>query len=156
MFSAPMLELHQTIPPLTARTPTGHVVRAWDYKPKKNVVVAFLHADCRRCEHFLLRCAESAVQLTEREAVALVIFSEVPPAALTGNLPREVVAAAEMGGHAQRDYLGKDAFGPAGQQRVGVFVADRYGELVAQWVGGDDALPGIGDALSWLSRIEEP
>jgi hypothetical protein len=130
------------------------MVRAWHYKQKKNLVIAFLHAGCRRCEHFLVRLAERAAELADHEAVALVIFSE-PPAPSTQNLPSEIVIAADASGRAQRAYLGEDAFGPAGQQRLGVFIADRYGELYAQWAGrSEDSLPGVDDALGWLGQIQ--
>jgi len=29
------------IPPVTARTAEGRIVRAWDYKQKRNLVIAF-------------------------------------------------------------------------------------------------------------------
>jgi hypothetical protein len=148
------LELRQMIPPLAARTLAGAMVRAWDYKQKKALLIAFLHADCPRCARFLEQLYERAAELAEREAVALVIFSEVPPAALTGSLPAHIVIATDMSGQAQHAFLGEEVFGPAGQQLVGVFVADRYGELFAQWVGGDSALPGVPEALSWLAQIQ--
>lgn len=149
-----MLHLRQMIPPLTARSPDGRTVQAWDYKQKKNLLIVFLHADCRPCEHFVARLGEHAAELAEREAIALVIFSEVPAAMLSDNLPPQVVVATDMSGHAQHAYLGNGAFGPAGQDRVGVFVADRYGQLYAQWAGGDEALPGVPEALSWLAQIQ--
>src|SRR3989454_10285410 len=113
---------HQT-PPLTARTPAGHTVRAWDYKQKKTLVVALLHAGCRRCEDFLNKLAARAAELAERETVALVVFAEAPRAMLSENLPAQILLAADMSGRSQRAYLGEDAFGSSGQQRVGVFVA---------------------------------
>ena len=36
-----MLTLRQLIPPLTARTAAGDTVRAWDYKQKRNLAIAF-------------------------------------------------------------------------------------------------------------------
>jgi hypothetical protein len=148
------LRLRQIIPPLTARTSSGQTVRAWDFKQKKNLVTAFLHAGCRRCEGFAEKLVARAAELAEREAVALVVFPE-PPAPVIGALPAQIIVAADMSGRSQRAYLGEDAFGPAGLERVGVFVADRYGELYAQWVGREEgALPGIGEILSWLSQIE--
>lgn len=139
---------------MTARTAAGETLRAWDYKQKKNLVIAFLHAGCPRCEHFLERLAARAAELAEREAMALVVFPE-PPALTIGSLPAQIVLGADVSGRSQRAYLGEDAFGPAGLERVGVFVADRYGELYAQWVGREEgAVPGIGEVLSWLSQIE--
>lgn len=134
--------------------PSGQTVRAWDFKQKKNLVTAFLHAGCRRCEGFVEKLVARAAELAEREAVALVVFPE-PPALAIGALPSQIIVAADVSGRSQCAYLGEDAFGPAGLERVGVFVADRYGELYAQWVGREEgALPGIGEILSWLSQIE--
>ena len=149
-----VLKLRQIVPPLGARTTAGQIVRAWDFKQKKALLIAFLHADCTRCARFVAQLRERATELAEREAVALVIFSEVPLAAMSDSLPKHVVMATDMSGQAQHAFLGEEVFGPAGQQQIGVFVADRYGELFAQWVGGDDALPGVPEALSWLAQIQ--
>lgn len=153
-----MLKRRQMIPPLTARAVDGRTVQAWDYKQKKNLVIAFLHVDCPLCEQFLARLAERAADLAEREAVALVIFSATPSALLVEGLPREIVVATDVSGHAQRAFLGQDADGTArqpGTAGVGVFVTDRYGELFAQWTGAsDDALPAVGETLSWLAQIQ--
>jgi len=150
-----VLQTRQIIPPLTARTPAGQTVQAWDFKQKKNLVIAFLHAGCTRCEDFLERLRERAPALAELEAVALVIFSEPPPAKLAEGGGANVVVAADVSGRSQRAFLGEDAFGPAGQELLGVFVCDRYAELYAQWTGrGEEALPGIENVLSWLGQIE--
>jgi len=139
---------------LTVRTPQGRVLQAWDYKQKKSLWINFLHAGCRRCGDFLERVTACAAELDDREAVALVVFSE-PTTASAQNLPPQIVVAADPSGRAQRAYLGEDAFGPAGQQKLGVFVADRYGELYAQWVGrNEEALPGAHEVLGWLAQIQ--
>ena len=148
-----MLRTRQLVPPLTARTPSGQTIRAWDYKQKKNLLIAFLHAGCRPCEVFLSKLAARPADLAEQEAVAIVVFAEAPLA--LENLPAQVVVAADMSGRSQRAYLGEEAFGPAGLERLGVFVADRYGELYAQWVArNDDGLPGVGELLEWLGQIQ--
>lgn len=150
-----LLKTQQLIPPLTARTAAGQTIRAWDYKQKKNLVIAFLHAGCWRCEAFLGKLATHAADLDEREALVLVVFAESPFALESGNLPAQVLVAADMAGRSQRAYLGEGAFGPAGQERVGVFVADRYGELYAQWVArNEDGLPGVTEVLEWLGQIQ--
>jgi hypothetical protein len=149
-----VLKVRQIIPPLTARTLTGRILHAWDYKQKKSLLISFLHAGCRRCEDFVARLVACAAELTDREAVALVIFSE-PPLTVAQDLPAQIVVATDSSGRAQRAYLGEDAFGPLGQQKLGVFVADRYGELYAQWVGAsEEALPGAHEVLGWLAQIQ--
>lgn len=146
------MKLRQMIPPLAARSLAGRTVQAGDYKQKKSLVIAFLHDDCPRCEDYLARLAARAAELAEREAAALVIFSVVPSARLTDGLPREIVAAVEMSGHAQREFLGREVAAAGG---LGVLVTDRYGELHAQWSGAnEDALPAIGDVLARLAQVQ--
>jgi peroxiredoxin len=148
-----MLKLRQIIPPLTARAADGRVVQAWDFKQKYSLAIVFLHAGCRSCADYLERLRENAAEMKEREAVALVIFSEAPSS--RENFPAQIVVAADVSGKSQRAFLGEDAFGPAGQSRVGVFVTDRYGELRAQWSAPhEDALPQPGEILEWLSQIQ--
>ncbi len=148
-----MLTRRQLIPPLTARAADGRVVQAWDYKQKRALAIVFLHAGCRRCADYLERLRENAAELKEREAVALVIFSETP--ASHENFPAQIAVAADVSGKSQRAFLGEDAFGPAGQALVGVFVTDRYGELRAQWRGPhEDALPQVAEIFSTLGHIQ--
>ena len=148
------LLLRQLIPPVTARAADGAIVRAWDYKQKCNLVIAFLHADCARCEEWLAQLAARAADLGERDAVCLVIYAEAPPRA-SGLVESPMIAAADVTGHSQRAFLGRDAFGPAGLDRVGVFVTDRYGELYAQWVVRDAGkLPASAEILSTLWQIQ--
>lgn len=149
------LKLRQVIPPLTARAPSGRVVRAWDYKQKKSLAIAFLHSGCARCEEWFGSLAARAGEFAERDAIALVIFSETPPPGFSDALPPQVIVAADVTGCAQRAYLGEEAFNPAGQTHTGVFVADRYGELFAQWAGPTDAaLPPLADVLAWLTQVQ--
>ena len=150
-----MLKVRQMIPTVTARAADGRAARAWDYKQKKNLVIAFLHTGCSGCENFLRALSGRAAELAEREAVALVIFSETPPARVVEHLPVQIVVATDMSGRSQNSFLGRDAFAAAGQRMTGVFVTDRYGELFAQWSGVDDAgLAGVGEILDWLAQIQ--
>lgn len=146
------LTLRQVIPPLTARTASGEIVRAWDFKQKKSLVVAFLHAECPRCGAYLEKLAAHCADLAERDAVSLIVFDR-PPRAV--GLPAPIVLCADISGRSQLAYLGNDAFGPAGLQQVGVFVADRYGELFAQWQAADaHGLAGVREALGWLAQVQ--
>jgi hypothetical protein len=148
------LPKRQLIPPITARTADGAIIRAWDFKQKRNLVIAFLHADCVRCEGWLGQLNARAADLSESEAMSLIIYPETPPRA-AGILTNPIIAAADVTGHSQRAFLGREAFGPAGQDRVGVFVTDRYGELYAQWVALDaDGLPIPAEILSTLWQIQ--
>src|SRR3984893_10353687 len=99
----------QLIPPLSLHTPDGRTIRAWDFKQKKNLVIAFLDADCALCAEFLRQLAVRAADLREKEAIALAVFLAPPPATLTDFLPKEVIAGWDMPGHGARAYLGEDA-----------------------------------------------
>jgi peroxiredoxin len=145
------------IPPVTARTADGRVVQAWDWKQKRSLLIAFLHADCAECEAFLARVKAEAPRLAELEATALIVLPEPPPARLADAMPPHVVLAADISGRSQRAFLGKDALDTSRQARassVGVFVTDRFGELHAQWCGGHESLPGVPDAFSWLHQVQ--
>jgi len=156
-MGAPMDEVLRTremIPLVTARAADGAIVRAWDYKQKRNLVIAFLHADCPCCDSWLAQLGAAAADLSEREAVALVIYAETPPRAAQA-LPAPLLAASDVTGHSQRAFLGQDAFSSAGLGRVGVFITDRYGELRDQWIARDgDGLPDQREILSSLWQIQ--
>jgi len=150
----PPLLLRQVIPPVTARTAEGKIIRAWDYKQKHPLVIVFLHSECGICDAWLKDLAASSAALKEYEAVALVIYSEAPPR-MFGMLTSPLIAASDVTGHSHRAFLGPEAFGPAGLDRVGVFVTDRYGDLFAQWLGRDAAaLPAVQEILDTLGVIQ--
>jgi hypothetical protein len=152
-----MLKVRQMIPPVTARAADGRVVQAWDYKQKRSLLIAFLHAECAECEAFFTRVLREAPRLAELEATALVVLPATSPARLAEGLPPQVVLAADVSGRSQRAFLGKEACEARPHLRtggVGVFVADRYGELAAQWCGGHESLPGMPDALGWLHQVQ--
>jgi peroxiredoxin len=148
-----MLPLRQLIPALTARTPAGATVRAWDYKQKKSLLIAFLHADCPLCQAFAARVASRSGEFMERDSVALLISLEQPRWGVDGSPP--VVLASDTNGRAAQEYLGTDVFGPLGLARVGLFITDRYGELFAQWEARDaDGLPPLAEAFKWLTHTQ--
>ena len=147
---ASMLPLRQLIPPLTARTPSGGAIRAWDYKQKKSLLIAFLHADCPMCQAFAARLVARSSEFAERDSAALLVSLD-PPRWGVDATP-QVVLASDTNGRAAQEYLGEEAFGPMGLARVGLFVTDRYSELYAQWEARDaDGLPPLSDAFKWLT-----
>jgi peroxiredoxin len=149
-----LLRIRQLIPPLSIHTPDGRTVRAWDYKQKKNLVIAFLDLDCGSCAEFLRDLAARAAELREREAVALVVFLEQPPRQVTDCLPAEIIVGSDMPGRAVRAFLGEDAFSARGLVRGGVFVTDRYGELSAQWPIERHKFPELAEILSVLDYVQ--
>ena len=149
-----MLRNRQLIPPLTIHTPDGHTVRAWDYKQKKNLVIAFLDTDCPPCEEFLRALVASAAALREKEATALLVFLEQPARRLTDALPSGIIAGSDIRGNSARAFLGEDPFASRGYVHDGLFVTDRYGELFAQWAIERHKFPAIADILAALDRVE--
>jgi hypothetical protein len=149
-----MLRTRQLIPPLTFHSPDGRTIRAWDFKQKKNLVIAFLDTDCAMCADFLRALAARAADLRERETVALAVYLAAPPAALTDSLPKEIIAGCDMSGYSARAYLGDDVFSARGLVLRGAFVADRYGELFAQWPIAAHKFPALEEIISSLNQIE--
>ena len=149
-----MLRNRTLIPPLSIHTPDGRVVRAWDFKQKKNLLVVFLDASCGPCEGFLQRIAAQSAALRAREAVVLVALLEAPSARLAEALPAEILVGCEMSGRAARAFLGEDALSSRGLEQRGIFVTDRYGELFWQWVSRSHEFPAVGEILSSLEHAE--
>jgi peroxiredoxin len=147
-----MLPDGSLIPPLTLRTADGRTVRAWDFKQKKSLVIAFLDAECAPCEEFLRRIAAQAAELRARETVALFVFLELPSAGFADSLPPEIVAGSDIPGRAAREFLGEDSSSFQGAARRGVFVADRYGELFAQWILRGHEFPAFPEIVRWLDH----
>jgi peroxiredoxin len=148
-----MLPLRQLIPPLTARTPVGETVRAWDYKQKKSLLIAFLHAECPLCQALAERLASRRGELIEHDSVALLVSLGAPRWGVSAT--PQLVLALDTNGRAARQYLGEDALGSAGLAQVGIFVADRYGELFAQWQAREaDKLPPVLEVFKWLAYTQ--
>jgi len=149
-----LLRNRQLVPPLTIHTPDGRTVRAWDYKQKKNLVIAFLDTDCGPCEEFLHVLVTNAPELRDKAAVALIVFLEQPARRVTDSLPPGIIVGADMPGNSARAFLGEDTFASRGFVRGGVFVTDRYGELFAQWTTERHKFPSIAEILSALDHVE--
>src|SRR4029077_19460763 len=105
-YDQAMPQTRQLIPPLSVHAPDRRTIRAWDFKQKKNLVIAFLDTDCELCADFLRKLAGRAADLREKKTVALAVFLTPPPAARTDSLPKEIVAGCDMSGYGARAYLG--------------------------------------------------
>ena len=149
-----MLRTHKLIPPLSIHTPDGRTARAWDYKQKKNLVIAFLDLECAPCAEFLRSLALRAAGLREKEAVALIVFPQQPSRQVTDSLPAEIIVGSDMPGRAAHEFLGDDAFSASGFVRSGVFVTDRYGELSAQWPIERHKFPEIAEIMRSLDYVQ--
>jgi peroxiredoxin len=149
-----MLPSNQLIPLLTVRTSQGRVVRAWDFKQKQNLVIAFLDARCLICEGFLQALALHAGDLEEREAKALLVLPQARGSSIYDSRPAEIIVGMDTDGSDIRRFLGEDALSVGGLVRRGVFVTDRYGELYDQWIVEGHEFPKIEQILSSLHSIE--
>ncbi|MGB6430148.1 MAG: hypothetical protein WBF06_06150 [Candidatus Acidiferrales bacterium] len=149
----PVLRVGQLIPPLAARAPDGTPVQAWDFRQKRNLAIVFLHSECVTCAGFLERLARRAADFPERDAAVLVVLSHLP---LPGSsLPAPLVLTADPTGNSSVHYFGKKAANAGGPGPVGVFLADRYGQLSMQWVGGEASqLPSAEEILGGLLETQ--
>lgn len=147
--------VRQQIPPLTVRSLAGKTVSAWDFKQKRNRVIALVQGNSPTTRRFVRELVAHATDWKEREAVAMIVFPEAPLPDLLGTLPAEVIAGVDTSGRSSSRYLGEGAFEPSGVMRQGVFVADRYGELYARWIiGKDGEFPTIPSIVKALDQIE--
>jgi hypothetical protein len=150
-----MLRTREIIPPLTLRSLDGRAVRAWDFKQKKNLVILFLHAGCALCEDYLRKIAGDAAAWKENGAVVLVALLGSPSRSATDFLPDNVIVGLDPSGRAANAYLGRDSLAPAGDARLGVFVTDRYGELIVRWeIETRHKFPSPSTLRAHLERIE--
>jgi hypothetical protein len=121
---------------------------------EKNLVIAFLHAECAPCSEFLVRLAAQSITWGEQNTVALVSFLDSQLGRIANDLPGEIVVGADVSGNAAVQYLGADAAFSSTSAPAGVFVADRYEELYAQWqVRMDHSFPAA-QIVSWPEHIE--
>lgn len=149
-----MLHRRQLIPPLTLSDAQGRTIRAWDFKQSKNLVIAFLDADCAVCERCVGELIKHAAELGEKEAVALLAFPQEPTSSLTASLTPGLISGTDVGGHGARAFLGAEA-SPTQQLRLrGVFVTDRYGEVSSKWVFEGHEFPDVSEVLSALDLVE--
>ena len=150
-----MLRTREIVPPLTLHSLDGRTVRAWDFKQKKNLVILFLHAGCASCEDYLRRIAADSAVWKENGAVVLVALLGSPSRAATDFLPDNVIVGLDPSGRAVDAYLGRDTLAPAGDARLGVFVTDRYSELIVQWeIVASHEFPALATLRTHLERIE--
>jgi hypothetical protein len=148
------LRPRQLIPPLTIHTADGRNVRAWDFKQKRSLVIVFLDVNCGPCEEFLRHLAQRAADLAAKDAIALVVFLEPPVRGFGERMPAGVIIGSDMSGRSARAFLGEGAISTGSRGGRGVFVADRYGELSAQWIAAQHEFPAIEDIFTTFRGIE--
>lgn len=149
-----MLQARQLIPPLTLRDSQGHETHAWDFKQTKNLVIAFVHADCVLCERFVRSLAEHARELEDKEAVVLLPFPREPSPPLSCPLPHGFIAGIDPSGRSTKAFLGEEGSPPHAGSGLGVFVTDRYGEISARWPVMGHEFPTMHEILSAVDSVE--
>lgn len=148
-----MLHKRELIPPLTVRDLCGNIVQAWDFKQRRNLVIAFLDAGCARCEAFASTLIDHAGALREKTTSTLLVSAKRPELS-PDTLPEGIVAGWDASGAGIRSFLGEDAQSGDELRRGGVFVTDRYGEIVGLWISQPHDFPRIEEILSTLTQAE--
>ena len=123
-------------------------VSLWDYKQKRNVVLAILHAGCSSCTEYIAMLRQSERLLGSCNAVTLVVLpaflKEVPAAPAS---PQVLLLA-----DPDNTMRGKLAIQPGD---VALAIADQWGEVYAAHVAADASqLPGAQAIHEWLTLIE--
>jgi len=144
----PKLKLRSLIPVFQLMSADGRAVNIWDYKSRKNMVLAFLPAsDCPECVEFLRSASNMYHRYEEENAVLLLIVrgGVESATALYDKLHPPFPILYDEIGEVTRRYT--DVV-PA------VFVADKFGELYAQWIVGPDGfLPTQKEILDVVELI---
>lgn len=148
------LRARQLIPPLTLHTSDGHTVRAWDFKQKKNLVIAFLDAECAPCEEFLSQLVQRAPDFAAHNAVALIAFLSQLRLGFAESLPPDIIVGFDVSGRSARAFLGDDATSSGSRASRGIFITDRYGELAARWLAPQHDFPSLDAVLTALRGVE--
>lgn len=126
----PKLKPRTMIPVFQLMSAEGKPVNIWDYKGRRNMVLAFLpQADCAECLDFLQSVSRMYHRYHEENAVLLAIVrGDVGSATgLYDRLhPPFPILYDEIG----------EVTGRYTDRLPAVFVADKFGELYSEWVIG--------------------
>jgi len=144
----PKLKLRAPIPVFQLMSADGRAVNIWDYKSRKNMVLAFLPGnDSPEYVEFLRSASNMYHRYEEENAVLLLIVrgGVESATALYDKLHPPFPILHDKIGEVTRRY--SDGV-PA------VFVADKFGELYAQWIIGPDGfLPTQKEILDVVELI---
>ncbi len=147
------------VPAFTLPSANHSLVRVRFYRQRQPVLLAFMHeGTCACCIQWLRSLASGAARAPETGAAILAVFpgrvAEIEPLAL--DLPG-VIPLADEGGHVTSMYLPTSHFAAPDVEAhpVGLFAIDRFGSLLARWVGSEaDALPLYGTAARSIEAAE--
>lgn len=128
------------------KTTDEREVSLTDYRGRSNLIIIF-NSRSTDCVALLRDLVSQRSSLREQQADVLVI---TPPSALRTDLPQipfPVLSDTERTVHAEYGLQsGSDSVS-------GIFIADRFGELAASYVGPDVANATSASVLKWLEFI---
>lgn len=130
----PKLTVGELMPPFTLPSTRGGNVSLWDFKELRNLVLVFLPGgDCAECEEFIHSLLDHAASYEEEWSAVLVVVrdTEWHANALLEKLHPSLPILYDKIGGVIETYT---------NCLPAVFVADRFGELLSQWIVGPGGL----------------
>lgn len=149
----PLVEPTRTIPPFALPDATGSVIRSWQFRGRRNLVLVFSGLPTDRSIDLLLNdVADERQTLADEETAVIVVVAGGPgdAGAVQARLGTPFPVLADADGSVHRRY------GATADHRPlpAVFVADRYGHLYARTLITRPAqVPAAREILDWVRFI---
>lgn len=147
------------LPAFTLEGAGGRSIRLWDYKQRRPVLLAFLHAgDCVCCRSWLHALAERQPLLDELRVVTLVVVPEPVERldAAQTELGSSMLLLSDADGAVAARYV-PDASAAAategrGRGPMALYAADRYLHCLGRWFASDgETLPELDEPLDEIA-----
>jgi len=153
---SPRLQVHQLVPPFALPAGQGKVLKLWDYKMRKNLVILFHYgSSCLPCREKLTEVAENYGEFVKLETEILAVSSEGEEnnEKLRGelNLPFPLLSYPAGRVIEKYTYWQGDNRTPS----PSVFVTNRFGTLFFQQIA--EEITGLlqgEEILKWLLFIQ--
>lgn len=139
-----LLEADQVVPgvPMTDAA-TGRPVRAWDFRHRRALVLAFLHADCAACEAYGRDLAAVREDLSGAGAEARAVL----PAGTSGDGEGALPALIDETGRAVRRFLEAPEAVPL------VLLIDRFGAAWRSYPSPGHDFPSTDEVVASLWHV---
>lgn len=148
IMKEPRLKVKAMIPLFQLMSADGKTVSVWDYKGFQNLAIIFLPSDrCDKCKDFINQINQSYHRYAEEQATPIVIIRGTREDAVSMNneVKPPFPILFDNNGNVTAQYT--DTL-PA------VFVADRFGELYAEWlIGKSNAFPSQKEIMDVIELI---
>lgn len=149
------------LPTFTLPGAAGAPVRLWDYKQRRPVLLAFLHAitgaqACATCQAWLRAAYAERAQFVELNAVVLVVTPEPSEhlAALQTELGAPYVLLSDTEGAVAAQYVPPTSAGV--RAGVALYATDRYLHCLTRWYAADAAeFPALDTPLAELTYAQQ-